>query len=193
MAPQSILNFLTARASAFSADGFLVGQTAAAIYASHYGIFEIIGLLLTIAFAIGAVIHAKRLNWFKSRMDKWRHVVLNADPAREQTKRSWKDIERHFFAGDDNDLKIAIIEADKSLDNALRNAGVMGATLGDRLKKVRPAQLPNVEEVWQAHKLRNQIAHEDTMVLKRDVAERALTVYKQALQTLGALDKEATK
>lgn len=136
MNPQDVFNFLTARTAGFSADSLILGQTAAAVYSSHYAIFEIIGLFVAIGFAIGAVVHAKRLNWFHSRVDKWRHVVLNADPSREQTKRTWKDVERHFFAGNENDLKVAIMDADKALDNALRNAGVLGANVGDRLKNI---------------------------------------------------------
>ena len=109
---------------------------------------------------------------------------------RNKSNAPWNDIkERHFFAGDENDLKVAIIEADQALDNAMRNAGVLGTNLGDRLKKVKPSQLPNIEDVWQAHKLRNRIAHEGDMVIKRDVAERALTVYREALESLGALKK----
>jgi hypothetical protein len=185
----AIINFLTAQSTAFSAQSVIFSQQAATIYASNLGLLEVAGVLITIGFAIGVVILMGKTNWLKNRKEKWRHVVLNADPAREQTKHSWKDIERHFFAGGDNDLKIAIIEADKTLDNALRNAGILGANLGDRLKKVKPAQLPNIEAIWQAHKLRNQIAHDDEKPLKRDLAERALTVYKQALEHLGALEK----
>jgi hypothetical protein len=55
---------------------------------------------------------------------------------------------------------------------------------------VRSGQLPNVEAVWQAHKLRNQIAHDGSLSLKRDLAERALTVYETALEHLGVLEKE---
>jgi hypothetical protein len=62
-----------------------------------------------------------------------------------------------------------------------------------RLKKVSTAQLPNVDDVWQAHKLRNRIAHEADFALKRDLAERALTVYEQALEHLGVLEPSEEK
>ena len=186
---QAWLQLFTNASNNFGPQSKALAETAAAIYSSDYGIFEIIGLLVTIALVVGIAIHMSRLNWIKSRVNRYRHAILNADPAREQTKKSWKEIERHFFAGDENDLKVAVIEADKALDNALRNAGVIGANLGDRLKKVKSAQLPNIEDVWQAHKLRNQIAHEDAMSLKRDLAEKALTIYKTALENLGALGK----
>jgi hypothetical protein len=185
----AILQSLTVQGTNLEAQGKLLSQTAAALYLTDLNIFYIIGLLITAGLTVGIVLLMAKTNWLHSRIDKWRHVFLSADAGKEQTRASWKEVERHFFAGDDNDLKVALIEADSALDGALRNAGVPGANLGDRLKKVKSAQLPNIEAVWQAHKLRNQIAHDDAYALKRDLAERALTVYKEALQTLGALEK----
>ena len=60
--------------------------------------------------------------------------------------------------------------------------------LGDRLKKIKPAQLPEIDAIWQAHKLRNQIAHEQDFKLKRDLAERTLGIYEKALRELKVLD-----
>ena len=71
------------------------------------------------------------------------------------------------------------------MNDALREAGVVGIQLGDRLKKASPEQVPNLNELWQAHKLRNQIAHEPNFKLKRDLAERALGIYETALKNLG--------
>ena len=172
----------TTQANSFAA-------SASAIYDNNLTLFEVASVLVTIALIVGIVMLVIKTNWLKSRVARWRHVLLHSDLSKVQAKRSWEDIERHFFAGDENDLKIAVIEADRILDNALRNAGILGTSLGDRLKKMKPAQLPNLDDVWQAHKLRNRIAHEGDLAIKRDVAERALTVYREALESLGALGK----
>ena len=50
--------------------------------------------------------------------------------------------------------------------------------------------MPNLEDVWAAHKLRNEIAHGMNLILKRDTAERALEAYETALKNLGFLAKE---
>jgi hypothetical protein len=60
--------------------------------------------------------------------------------------------------------------------------------LGDRLKRAKTSQIPNLDELWQAHKLRNQIAHEPDFKLKRDLAERALAIYETTLRNLGVLE-----
>jgi len=185
----AILQFLTTQSTFYARQMNSLAAGGTIFYQNNMTIFETASILVTIAIAIGIVMLIIKTNWLKSRVTRWRNVILHSDIPKQQAKRSWKDVERHFFAGDENDLKIAIIEADRTLDNALRDAGIFGASLGERLKKVKPAQLPNIEDVWQAHKLRNRIAHEGDLAVKRDIAERALTVYREALESLGALEK----
>ena len=67
---------------------------------------------------------------------------------------------------------MAIINGDKLLDKALCEMGVPGRTMGDRLKKIGKEKFSQLNAVWHAHKMRNQIAHE---------------TYKQALKDLGAI------
>ena len=82
---------------------------------------------------------------------------------------------------------MAVMEADNILNDALQYAGVHGVNLGDRLKNIKRGEMPNIEDVWEAHKLRNEIAHGTGFSLKRDTAERALEAYEVALKNLGAL------
>ena len=82
--------------------------------------------------------------------------------------------------------QFAVMNADKLLDSALRERGMAGETMGERLKNAK-GRLTNIDGVWRAHKLRNQIAHEDNVrISKRQTAE-ALKIFKKALTDLGAL------
>lgn len=82
--------------------------------------------------------------------------------------------------------QLAIIEADKLLDRALQAQGYPGDTMGERLKDARH-MLSNNDSVWQAHKLRNRIAHEHDVRLNKIVVTQALRHFKTALKDLGAL------
>ncbi len=89
----------------------------------------------------------------------------------------------------DNPLSFnaAVIEADKLLDKALCEMGVSGKTMGERLKNIGDSKFSQLNSVWHAHKLRNQIAHEPRFRLEYMQAKRALASYKQALKDLGAI------
>lgn len=82
--------------------------------------------------------------------------------------------------------QFAIMSADKLLDSALRERGVAGETLGERLKNAKP-YLSNIDSVWRAHKLRNRIAHDDGVKVSQRQAGEALKIFKRALTDLGAL------
>src|SRR5579862_7512884 len=134
-------------------------QALASAYSSAIGYVEFASIIITLLLVFGIVNLIIKTGWFKVRKERIMDVVLKSNMTKERVMRSWQDVERHFFKGDENDLKVALLEADKLLDEALREAGIRGSHLGDRLKNVKDGQIPNVDAVWQAHKLRNQIAH----------------------------------
>ena len=79
-----------------------------------------------------------------------------------------------------------VTEADKLLDKALCEAGIPGRTMGDRLK-ASGNRFSQLNAVWYAHKLRNQIAHEHNFHLDYKQSAHALETFKQALRDLGAI------
>jgi hypothetical protein len=169
------------------------GQNALSAYFSHLGVLEFFGLVVFLAFTAAIIYFVIETGWFSVRVDRFRDIILRSDMSKAHATESWHKIEEHFYRGGESDLKVAILEADKLLNDALRESGIMGANLGDRLKKATSAQMPNINELWQAHKLRNQIAHEPNFKVKRDIAERALNIYEEGLNNLGILEKTGHK
>ena len=81
---------------------------------------------------------------------------------------------------------VSIIDGDKLLDKAMIEMGIPGKTMGDRLKK-GGGKFTNLDAVWRAHKLRNEIAHEADCEISHKQAVNAVAIYKQALKDLGAI------
>ncbi|MFA5947659.1 MAG: hypothetical protein WC806_01640 [Candidatus Gracilibacteria bacterium] len=77
----------------------------------------------------------------------------------------------------------SVIDADKILDYALNVKGFKGS-MGDKLKKAG-RRFSNLNGLWEAHKLRNKLAHEFKEV-KLVEARKALAEFKRALLDLGA-------
>ncbi len=98
----------------------------------------------------------------------------------------WLGIEQQLKREDPHSYQMVILNADKLLDQALRDRGIQGETMGERMKTLRDSW-SNANAVWTAHKLRNQIAHEPDVVVGYDDARRALAAFKQALKDVGAI------
>lgn len=96
-------------------------------------------------------------------------------------------IEQSLVKDNESSYSMAIIEGDKLLDRAMMEMGVQGRTMGDRLKRIGRAKFTQLNAVWHAHKLRNQIAHEHDFKPEYRQALHALETYKQALKDLGAI------
>jgi hypothetical protein len=82
-------------------------------------------------------------------------------------------------------MMLAIIDADKLLDEALRRHHFKGKTMGERLVSAQRIISDN-DAVWYAHKLRNRLVHEPNVRLKKREAQTALAGFKQGLKDLGA-------
>lgn len=81
---------------------------------------------------------------------------------------------------------LAVIDADKLLDEALKKRRFRGKTTGERLVSAQRSLKDN-DAVWYAHKLRNRLVHEPDVRLKKSEAQTALAGFKKGLQDLGAL------
>lgn len=86
----------------------------------------------------------------------------------------------------ENSRHMVVMKADKLLDAALKDHGVKGSTMGERMKAAR-SLFRNNNAVWAAHKLRNRVAHENNISVNPKTVQHALKAYKMALKDLGAL------
>lgn len=111
-----------------------------------------------------------------------RSSTLNVNKYRTK----WLAIEQSISKDDEARCHIAILNADKLVDQALREKGFKGQTMGERLKSAQSA-LPHLNAIWSAHKLRNQIAHEPDFKVNYDTTRKALAQFKQTLKDLGAI------
>lgn len=105
---------------------------------------------------------------------------LEKGPFRE----AWRGIVEK--AGSEATFALAIINADKLLDSALKKRNFKGETMGERLVSAKNI-LSKRQRVWEAHKLRNRLVHDENVKLDRKKTLEALKGFESALKDLGAL------
>jgi hypothetical protein len=94
---------------------------------------------------------------------------------------SWEKINSKLNSVYPNDWKIAVIEADKLFDETLKKAGIVGETEGERLKNIVEADIgDSLNNVWNAHKIRNKIVHDSEFELTNDLARKAVRTLENA-------------
>lgn len=104
----------------------------------------------------------------------------------EKYRIKWLEIEQQLQKEVVSSHHISILNADKLLDKSLKERGFVGNTMGERMRSAQKVW-SDANSVWNAHKLRNRIAHEPEVNLSYDQARLALTKFRQALKDVGAI------
>lgn len=108
------------------------------------------------------------------------------EPEYKGIKEKWAEIENLMKSDSGLSWKLAVIEADKLMDSALKRAFMRGDTMGERLR-FAVHKHPKIRKVWEAHILRNDLVHETDRPLSRGEAEKAIGLFREGLKTLGML------
>lgn len=101
------------------------------------------------------------------------------------------EIARRFDEIEQMEPKLAVIEADKLVDSAMKRAGVQGNSMADRLRRCEKLVDHFVyQEMWDAHKLRNHLVHEVDHHATHDESMQAIWKMKKFLVSLGVFRNE---
>jgi len=102
---------------------------------------------------------------------------------KQKSKIEWEIILGHLNSQNQAEWKLAIIEADSILDEILKEVGYVGETLADRLKAAGDGGV--IQQAWEAHKIRNMIAHEGGTELTHREAKRVVGLYENVFKKFG--------
>ena len=153
--------------------------------ASHWwSIFVPVSIFASLLFIVGIMYSALQLMRIREKeravFNVTEHPVAGGDITKAQLR--WKKILEHANTENENDWRHAIIEADIMLDELLSVQGYHGDTVGDKLKQVERSDFNTIDLAWEAHKVRNRIAHEGSAhdLSAREV-RRVIALYEQVL------------
>lgn len=157
-----------------------------------WDIYSIVALLFSLLCFVGFIYAKIRFEQMKEIENQliaeeekaWQH--LNQSKTGESSR--WNDVQAHIASENPNDWRLAIIEADVMLAQTLDEAGYVGASIGDKLKTANPSSFTTVQDAWDAHKIRNEIAHAGSdFVLTKRIAQEAIAKYERVFREFGVL------
>ncbi|MEK7503485.1 MAG: hypothetical protein AAB577_00695 [Patescibacteria group bacterium] len=145
-------------------------------------------LLLSLILLIAIVILMLKTHYYQWLFvqDFWEFFTFRPFGAKRITK-IWNKITNRLSTGAESELKMAIIEADDLLDTSLKRMGFLGTTLEEKLGKLTSATVDNLDEIYEAHKVRNNIVHNPDFRLNQEEAKAALDAYQKAFSSLQIL------
>lgn len=100
----------------------------------------------------------------------------------------WAHVMNLIESGQESDWRQAIIEADIMLDDLLTQLGYAGASVGEKLRAIDPKHFATLNDAWEAHKIRNEIAHQGSQFpLSNQLAYRTIAHYENVMREHGEI------
>ena len=152
-----------------------------------FGIIVGLSIVLSFFFIIGIVYCIEQLKYIRKKEELMYDTktepayqeVAGGDPA---LAHRWENVIRHIESANQNDWKQAILEADMILDDILTGMGYRGESVGEKLKRVVKGDFTTLDEAWEAHKVRNDIAHTPNFNLTQHDALATVNLYKKVFE-----------
>lgn len=108
---------------------------------------------------------------------KYETIFLSDVEDKPLRNNRWENLLKYLESENESDWKLAILEADKLLDELVTKLGYPGENLGERLRAVEPADFKTLQQAWEAHKVRNRLAHEHGFKLSHREAKRVIELF----------------
>jgi hypothetical protein len=179
-------------ASIFGGNEFwawLFGGGLFGVLAWLWSVYTFIAYLLSLIFIILYIYATIRKEYYEgliAQRVKDEQQLWNQTYGAAQKQGRLDDIQQHALSDNPNDWKLAIIEADIILDQTLKDRGYAGTSLGERLRSITPRQLSSIDDAWDAHRVRNKIAHEGAdFVVTRRIVDETIARYLRVFREFG--------
>lgn len=166
-----------------------VGYSGFQAWVAHLWLWIVVVAYVLSAIGLVAIVYIiMRLFDLRHREEAYYHTLIAAPGADEGVNPRWEHIESLMDDANPSHWREAIIEADIMLDDALGRRGYVGDGVGEKLKAVGAGELHTLQDAWDVHKIRNQIAHEGSAFdLSETLAHRTIARYGSILRELKAI------
>lgn len=146
-----------------------------------------ISLPLSVAVLLAIIYCVERLKSIRRQEAKLLEVTVvpafdEKTPGDKVLNDKWAKVLTHVDSPSSNDWLLAIIEADIILAEILEKMGYQGDTIGEKLKRVEKSDFETLDQAWEAHKVRNAIAHQSNFSISQREAKRVIGLYRQVFE-----------
>jgi hypothetical protein len=125
--------------------------------------------------------YAKLDEDIRQALQRDQEIERNANPR-------WHYITTMVESINESDWRVAIIEADTMMEEELKNRGLSGETTSELLESAKASGYSGIQNAWDAHLVRNQIAHEGAnFPLSQIQARRTIRMYQSFFENIGAI------
>lgn len=153
---------------------------------------KIAAVLLSVAAVIGTIDALRKLRQLNIKERETYNLssvpLLLRENFPERKNERWEHVQGLMNSRNASDWRLAILEADVMLDEFLRSAGYHGDSIGEMLKSVEKSDFLTIEDAWEAHKVRNRVAHDGSSYLLNEREVRhVISLFENVFKEFGII------
>lgn len=138
---------------------------------------------LAVLFIVGIIYFIVRIiEISREEKEKYSFDGVMEEVLEGKNYKKWNYIVDKANSDNISDWKMAIIEADSILDEIVKKMGYDGDNLGERMKNIEVSDFNTLPQAWEAHKVRNRIAHDADFLLSEREARRVILLYQKVFE-----------
>jgi hypothetical protein len=152
----------------------------------------ILGIALSVLFGVGIAYILSESKVLAAQVEAQLEALFLAKTQAAQTgsgeDRRWEHVLALVASGNPSDWRAAILEADIMLSELTERMLLPGFSVGDRLKMATRDRFQTLNDAWEAHKVRNEVAHSGSQfLLTQREARRAIALYGNVFREHGMI------
>lgn len=157
---------------------------------SVIGVISMILSIASIAIIIFSFVRLVEIQLFDQ--EEINHEIHEAALRRKEREKKanprWHYILTLIESPNESDWRVAILEADSMLEEVLKDRGFSGSTASELLEGAKESGYLTIQDAWDAHLIRNQIAHEGSdFPLSQIEGRRAIKMYQNFFEELNVI------
>ena len=155
-------------------------------YYTNWSFLMFCSLIFSFLLLIGIIyIYSKMKEVARENSEIFDTVVSSASSfaTPESKNERWDKIIDYVNSESQAEWRLAILDADVILDKMLTRSGYHGEGVGEKLKGIERSDFLTLDKAWEAHKIRNGIAHGGSdLILTKRTAKKAIDLYRQVFE-----------
>jgi len=146
-----------------------------------------LSLILSALFLWGIIYIFIRTNYLEIKRERFLDILGKGYVSRRRAIKGWRQIQKRLWSREQNQWKLAILEADHILNEILKMSGYLGPNLEEKLELITSAQLTNVEDVKRVHQIRHKIASDPSFEISFEETKEIIGIYKESFKELNLI------
>lgn len=148
---------------------------------------RIISGLISLGLIIFIAVIVKKLSFYNTR--RIPESKAGGKEFKPKTaKEPWLAVLKKLESENPADWNLAVMQADALVDRILQEMGLPGDSMGERMKSLDKSRLLSLDDLWEAHRARNEVAHSPEKAVTKHRATSTISLFEKVLKEMGYLE-----